>query len=166
MEEDRFELAMELAEGYRFAVDFGQEGVPPLLLDEPAPLGEGSGPSASRLLAAAVGNCLSASALFCLRKARVPVSGMRTVVRTDLERNAQGRMRIEKIEVSVRPEVPEEDRERMTRCLDLFEDFCIVTQSVRGGIEVEVAVEPVAATGSGPNVPEKSRGRASRATQV
>ncbi len=166
MEENRFEVTMELGEGYGFAVDFGQEGVPPLWMDEPAPLGDGSGPSAARLLAAAVGNCLSASALFCLRKARVPVSGMRTVVRTDLVRSPEGRLRIGKIDVSIHPEVPGEDRERMMRCLDLFEEFCIVTQSVRGGVEVEVGVEPVDAAGSGPNVPKRSRPRSPRATQL
>ena len=35
-------------------------------------------------------------------------------------------------------------RSRVERCLELFEDFCVVTQSVRNGIEVDVAVEPVA----------------------
>jgi hypothetical protein len=32
----------------------------------------------------------------------------------------------------------------MRRCLELFEDFCTVTQSVRGGIDVQVQVEPQA----------------------
>jgi hypothetical protein len=32
----------------------------------------------------------------------------------------------------------------MQRCLELFEDFCVVTQSVRAGINVEVDVEPTA----------------------
>jgi hypothetical protein len=31
---------------------------------------------------------------------------------------------------------------RMGRCLDIFEQFCIVTQSVRQGIQVDVRVEP------------------------
>jgi hypothetical protein len=34
------------------------------------------------------------------------------------------------------------------RCLDLFEDFCIVTESVRKGIDVQVKVVP--------SVPERS----------
>jgi hypothetical protein len=41
-----FELTMELQGGYRFLVDFAQPGVPPLLFDEPEPLGEGDGPNA------------------------------------------------------------------------------------------------------------------------
>jgi len=35
----------------------------------------------------------------------------------------------------------EDDRVRMRRCIEMFEDFCIVTQSVRKGIDVKVAVE-------------------------
>lgn len=48
-----FSLTLDLQDGYRFLVDFDQEGVPPLLIDEPEPLGEGTGPDAARVLAAA-----------------------------------------------------------------------------------------------------------------
>ena len=44
-----FELTMELEGGYRFLVDFAQPSVPPLLLDEPEPLGEGEGPNAAKV---------------------------------------------------------------------------------------------------------------------
>ena len=139
-----FDLTMELQDGYRFLVDFAEPGVPPLLLDEPEPLGDGDGPNAARMLAAAVGNCLSASALFCLRRARIDVQGMRTTVSASLSRNEAGRLRLGGIEVRVIPVVDAAEHGRMRRCLELFEDFCVVTQSVRGGIEVDVAVEPVA----------------------
>ena len=50
-------------------------------------------------------------------------------------------MRIGSLRVRLSPDVPPADRERMGRCLELFEDFCIVTESVRQGINVEVAVD-------------------------
>lgn len=34
------------------------------------------------------------------------------------------------------------DAAALGNCLDVFEDFCVVTQSVREGIDVEVTVEP------------------------
>lgn len=137
---EAFDISLTLDNEYRFQVDFQQPGVPGLQVDEPEPLGEGEGPNASRLLAAAVGNCLSASALFCLRKAKVAVTGMRTEVHTELVRNEAGRLRIGKISVSLHPEFQDGNEARIARCLDLFEDFCLVTESVRSGIEVDVDV--------------------------
>lgn len=138
-----FDFTMELQDGYRFLVDFDQEGVPPLLLDEPAPLGDGSGPNASRVLAASIGNCLSASALYCLRRAHVDVHGMKTSVHGSVGRNEAGRLRVTSIDVRIEATVDPEDEPRMRRCLELFEDFCVVTQSVRQGLDVNVAVSPV-----------------------
>lgn len=137
-----FQVDLELADGFEFAVDFGIEGVPSLRMDEPEPMGAGKGPNASRVLAAAVGNCLSASALFCLRKARIPVTGMWTRVEGRLARNEDGRLRVTGLEVTLHPEVAPEDRGRMRRCLEVFEDFCVVTQAVRAGLDVGVEVEP------------------------
>ena len=140
-------VVLELEGGYRFRADLGLPGVPPLVLDEPPPIGEGAGPDAARVLAAAVGDCLSASALFCLRKARVEVRGMRTEVSVSFARNEEGRLRIGGIGVRMHPEVAQGDVGRIRRCLEIFEDFCVVTQSVRGGIDVRVEVEPVAVEG-------------------
>jgi organic hydroperoxide reductase OsmC/OhrA len=155
-EDQTFDLTMELRDDYRFLVDFAQPGVPPLLLDEPEPLGDGDGPNAARLLAAAVGNCLSASALFCLRRARIDVQDMRTTVSASLSRNEAGRLRLGGIEVRITPVVDAAEHGRMRRCLELFEDFCVVTQSVRNGIAVDVSVEPIAQVASSGEAREAS----------
>lgn len=133
-------VSLELREGYQFLAEFGRPGVPALLTDESPPLGAGAGPSPAALLAVAVGNCLGASALYCLRKARVEVRGMHVAVRAVLARNERGRLRIGRIRGRIEPRVAPEDRERVARCLELFEDFCVVTQSVRRGVEVQVEV--------------------------
>jgi len=88
-----------------------------------------------------VGSCLSASLLYCLRKSRVEVAELRTKVEGTIVRNERGRLRIGGLRVRLAPEVTQEQRERMGRCLDLFQDFCIVTESVRTGIAVDVEVE-------------------------
>ncbi len=86
--ETTFTVRLTQEEDYRFRVTFDSPEIAALLVDEPAPLGKNEGPSAARLVAAAVASCLSAS----LR----------------------------------------------------FVDFCIVTQSIRQGIPVHVAVKDAA----------------------
>ena len=141
MNDKHFSVALRLTDGYRFTADFGLPGVPPLELDEPAPLGEGHGPNAARVLAAAIGNCLAASLLYCLRRARIDVQGVDAKVEGEMVRNARGRLRIGPVRVTLEARVPPEQRDRMGRCLELFEDFCVVTASVREGLQVEVTVE-------------------------
>jgi len=143
---ERFTLTLSRRQGYAFSADFGAD-LPSLLLDEPAPLGGGRGPNAARVLAAAIGNCLSASLLYCLEKARVPVSDFETTVEGELVRNEKGRMRIGTIRVKLAPIIDAEPV-RAERCRALFEDFCVVTQSVRDGIDVEVQVIPPVAAGA------------------
>jgi len=146
MSDNEFTVTLDLKHDYQISADFGLPGVGSLLLDEPAPLGDDHGPNAARVLAAAIGNCLTASALFCLRKARIEVFDMHTTVNVKLERNEHGKIRIGNVSVKLEPTVAEEDRPRMKRCLDIFEDYCIVTQSVRSGVNVDVAVEPETVT--------------------
>lgn len=137
-----FAFTLTGGEGYRFTVDFDQPGVPPLLVDEPPPLGDGDGPNPARLLAAAVANCLSASLLYCLRKSRVEPAAFRATVEGEMVRNEDGRLRIGRLTVHLHPTLPGNEMRRVERCTGLFEDFCIVTQSVRDGIEIDVRVEP------------------------
>lgn len=108
--------------------------------DERPPLGEGHGPSPDALLGAATGSCLASSLLFCLEKAHIPVDTFGARVEVDKVRNERGRIRIGSIRVEIAAHVAEEHRERFERCRQLFEDYCIVTESIRHGIPVEVVV--------------------------
>ncbi len=137
----RTTLARE--EGYRFRVRFDREGVPDLITDESPPLGEGKGPNPSRLLATAVGNCLAASLLFCLGKARLSLYGLEAEVLTEFTRNEEGRLRIAGLQVRLLPHWTEETAAKARRCLEIFEDFCVVTHAVRNGLPVKITVDGV-----------------------
>jgi organic hydroperoxide reductase OsmC/OhrA len=80
-----------------------------------------------------------------LRRAHIDVSSLRTRVHVTEGRNDAGRLRITGGDVALCPQVVAADLPRIGRCLDIFEDFCVVTQSVRGGIDVRVTVESTAA---------------------
>lgn len=133
-------VTLVLREAYRFAVDFGQPGAATLLTDLNPPLGTGVGPDSEQLLVAAVANCLSSSLLFSLRKFRNEAVPMRTTADATLSRNAQGRLRVAGIEVAIRLGVAAATLRQLDRALAQFEDFCVVTQSVRAAIPVEVRV--------------------------
>ncbi len=138
-DEPKFTISMEQLQDFEFKVKFDWDGVADLLLDEPVPLGKSTGPNASRLLGAAVGNCLTASLLFCLRKSRVETTGMKTRVTGTMTRNEKGRLRVGGFEVRIAVEGLE-DPSRAKRCLGLFEDFCVLTASVKQGVPVSVEV--------------------------
>ncbi|MCH8821821.1 OsmC family protein [Patescibacteria group bacterium] len=142
MSDDReFRLRLERIDGYEFETTFDMEGVKLLILDEPKPLGKARGPNAARLLGAAVGNCLSASLLFCLEKFRVGVKSISTEVIGTIKRLEGGRMRVAKLEVDISIDTEGDEPKRIGKCLSKFEDYCVVTGSIRDGIDVQVSVK-------------------------
>ncbi len=132
---------LSLLESYKFKVEFDMQDVPAIVVDEMKPTGEGSGPNPSRLLSTAVGHCLSSSLLYCLGKAKIKVKNLNTTVTADIRRNEEGYRRISGLNVQIHLEVDEADRIRLPRCLTIFENYCMVTQSIRNGIPVKVTVD-------------------------
>lgn len=139
-DEQSIELSLEQVSDYEFRLRFDDTDAPDLLTDEPAPLGHGTGPNPSRLLLAAVANCLSASLLFSLRKFKNDPGKIAAHARATLARNEHGRWRVQRIDVELAMAATAGSLEHLDRLLAQFEDFCVVTESVRQGIEVQVSV--------------------------
>lgn len=140
MSEGPIRIALRQQADYRFEIHFEGTEIDPLQTDEPLPLGGGTGPNPARLLGAAVANCLSASLLFALRKFGNKPEPIETICTLAPERNAQGRLRIPRIDVEIHLGVPWASLKHAARAVAQFEDFCVVTQSVRAGIDVQVRV--------------------------
>jgi uncharacterized OsmC-like protein len=138
--EGSFEVTLSRHDKYQFDVRFKDASGTSLRMDEPEPLGDDAGPNAARVIAGAIGNCLSASLLFCLDKARIDVADVETRVTGSIVRNERGRMRLGSLKVHIQPDVGSVPPEKLQRCLDIFEDFCVVTASVREGLDVDVEV--------------------------
>lgn len=131
-------LRMSWSEHYRFTVDWSLPGKGEGVVDEPPPIGGGEGPNAARLVAAAVSHCLSSSLIFCLEKSHVAVEGFTTEARAEITRNDRGRWRLSRVTVTLGPEIRPEAKEALERCKGMFEDYCIVTEAIRGGVPVDV----------------------------
>lgn len=133
-------LTLQQEGPYAFRVSFEGTDLDAMLTDEPAPLGEGRGPNPSALLLSGVANCLASSLLFALRKFKNAPGPLRAEIVARKERNAEGRWRIPRADVVLHLSDKATDLEHFERVLAQFEQFCIVTQSVRDGVEVDVRV--------------------------
>lgn len=133
------QVSLSQQQDYQFKVAF-EGDVPTLLADEPAPMGQGLGPSPVQLLAAAVGNCLSDSLLFALRKFKQQPEPLSCQVRAEVGRNSEGRVRVLAMTAKLKLGVPADQLQHLDRVLTQFESFCTVTQSVGQGIPITVHV--------------------------
>ncbi len=149
MVEPKFEVKMTQVDEMQFKAEFDVETWEPVFFDEPesVPGGKGQFPNASRYLAAAILNCLSASLNFCLMKSRIPADGIVGQITGTISRNENGRWRIVKLEAKLKAlygEIDETIRKKFERCKELFFDFCIVSASIKEGtidlsVETEIA---------------------------
>lgn len=141
-EAEKPRVRVKLLNGYEFKVSFPGAQSDGLIMDEPAPLGNLKGPNAARVLAASVGNCLSASLLFCLRRSRVEVEDVETEAEPTVQKNEEGYWRVRQVDVSIKAKLREPaDKDRVKRCLEIFEKYCVVTGAVRGGMPVNIKVD-------------------------
>jgi organic hydroperoxide reductase OsmC/OhrA len=137
-EEVRLTLTQE--SDYAFRIAFDETTLADLHTDEPPPLGADSGPNPSRLLVAAVANCLSSSLLFAMRKFKNSPAGIVTRATAKLDRNDKNRLRIAQIDVSIELPDAASDYAQIEHLLEQFENFCVVAESVRAGVPVNVRV--------------------------
>jgi uncharacterized OsmC-like protein len=133
-------ILLEQEGPYAFKVSFEGTDLDALHTDESAPLGAGAGPNPAAMLLTSIANCLSASLLFALRKYKNAPGPIRAEIVARRERNAEGRLRIPRAEVTIHLSDKAADLEHFDRVLAQFEQFCTVTQSVRAGMEVAVSI--------------------------
>jgi uncharacterized OsmC-like protein len=139
MAEKTITVELRQRSNYQFDIEFS-EGMPQLMSDEPAPLGEGKGPSPVQMLAASVGNCLSDSLFFALAKFKQRPEPIHTTVNALVGRNAEGRMRVLHMDAQIHLGVEANKLEHLDRALEQFQEFCTVTQSVGQGIPIHIRV--------------------------
>jgi len=156
--ESEFQIELILQADYRFEVHFAKPSIAVLVTDEEAPIGADAGPSPAQLLGAAVANCLAASLAFALRKFKNEPGALRARATVRLGRNEQKRLRIVHIGVDLHLPMLAARVLMLDRILSQFEDFCIVTQSVRAGIPIDVRVIDSAGTVLAPSGSTVPRG--------
>jgi len=136
-------ISVEWLEDLTFKLNFENPALSEIFIDETHDVEspEAVGPDPSKLLLAAVMGCLNVSFAFCLKKARVPLQGMKAIGELTSVRNEKGFWRVSKIDIDLTPEIRiEKGIPRMEKCMEIFHDYCTITQSVRQGIPVNVTI--------------------------
>ncbi len=123
-----------------FKCDLGDMKVKDCYIDEEHEVeAEMWGPNPARLLGMALLGCLSASYIFCLKKRSFTTEGLEATGEVIIGRNEKGFLRVKRVNVTIDVKIQgEKMRKRAEQCKKMFEQYCIVTQSVRAGIEVNV----------------------------
>jgi uncharacterized OsmC-like protein len=137
-----FGVLIDFVEGFKFTSQAYEGAVlhgAPVLTDEPDPVGSNAGPSTPAMLAMAVGHCLSASLIETLRHAAIHTISLRTEAVSVVMPNEDGNPRIKEIRVDIQPVLLKESG-NIKRCIDVFENYCTVCQSIRPAVPVHVVV--------------------------
>ncbi|MFB0563880.1 MAG: OsmC family protein [Candidatus Lokiarchaeia archaeon] len=118
------------------------DGLHDLEMDELEPHGTDSAPNPADYLLLAVGGCLASSFIFSISKFDVSLKKMHAKVRGKYTR-VNERVRIERVDVvlEVDPSTEKDLQEIKEWCIDVFRNFCIVSESIRRGLPIGVIMK-------------------------
>jgi len=110
-------------------------------VDEPASFhGTDLGPSAVEYLLIGIGGCLGTTFIYCLQKNNIELETFEVVVEGELSRTGPKMLlRLVNVDVDMKftPKEASSDVE-INRCMKEFTEYCIVTNSIAEGVNVNV----------------------------
>ncbi|MBD3193714.1 MAG: hypothetical protein GF317_01565 [Candidatus Lokiarchaeota archaeon] len=147
--EENTKVSIKLQKDMIFQLEKTYKSLNTLLIDESLEEDkEKLGPDAASLLGMAVISCLSASFIFCLQKRNLSLDDLEANADISFKEPKKGYMRIDTINVNLKPKTKDSEvLKRMKQCIRelksghmFFEESCIITPSVREGINIHVNV--------------------------
>jgi len=148
--EEDTKVSIKLEKDMIFKLQKVYKNLDSLLIDESLEeQQEKVGPDAASLLGLAVISCLSASLLFCLNKRNLTLDDLEAKADISFKEPKKGYKRVASIDVSMIPKTSDpEVFKRLKQCIKeikdghmFFEESCIITPSVREGINIQVNVD-------------------------
>jgi len=136
-------VSLKQEEEMIFKCDLGEIKIGNLYIDEKHDkYTEKIGPSPAKLLALSVLGCLAASFSFCLKKKGFSIAGLSGQAEVSLARNEKNFWRVKKIDVKISPKIDTPElQKRADQCTKFFEQYCIISESLRNGIEVNLELD-------------------------
>ncbi len=136
-------VGIKLEEEMTYKCDLGQIKMGDLFIDEThTKYSDKIGPNPSSLLALSVLSCLAASFTFCLKKKKLTLTELDGKAEVVIKRNEMGFWRVKKIDINMTPKIEDPKmRKRANQCKKFFEKYCIIAESLRDGIEVNLNLD-------------------------
>jgi uncharacterized OsmC-like protein len=136
------EVGIRLEEEMIFKCDLGQIKLNNLFIDEQHKKSKDKiGPNPSKLLALSILGCMAASFAFCLQKKNFSLPDIEGKAVITSKRNKKGFWRLKKIDIVLNPTIESPEMyKRVDQCKKFFEQFCIISESIREGIEINTTV--------------------------
>jgi uncharacterized OsmC-like protein len=137
------EVGLKQKEEMIFKCDLGNLNMQDLYIDEKHKKNKDKvGPSPVKLFALSVLACLAASFIFCIQKKNLSLSDLEAKAETKIARNDKGFWRIKKIDICLIPKTNNLTiRKRINQCTKFFKNYCIISESVRKGIDIDIKIE-------------------------
>ncbi|MFX1313167.1 MAG: OsmC family protein [Promethearchaeota archaeon] len=143
LKESRVKVGIKLEEEMTYKCDLGKIKMEDLFIDETHKRYSNKiGPNPTSLLALSVLSCLAASFTFCLKKKGFTLEELNGKAEVVLRRNKKGFWRLKKIYITITPTIDDPNiRKRADICMKFFEQYCIISESLRDGMEVDVKID-------------------------
>ena len=110
-------------------------------VDEPESFhGTDLGPSSVEYLLIGIGGCLATTFAYCLQKRSVDITKLDIIVDGKLAHvEPKKRLRLVNVDVTIRY-LPQKNTslKKINMCIEEFEEFCIVSQSIQNGFPINV----------------------------
>lgn len=126
-------------ERFQFKINFSGSNTS-VIADEPPPHGKNVGPSPDQLLCAAVANCTSDALYSAINRKNPDPTPLTTTAIAVIGRNAENRLRIQAIEVSIKLGETVAELGDIEQPISVFKNFCTVASSVSQGIPVKLRI--------------------------
>lgn len=141
--EYKSQVGIKLEEEMIYRCDLGQIQMSDLFIDEQHKRTiDKIGPNPSKLLALSVLSCLASSFTFCLQKKNFSLSDIEGTAVITSKRNKKGFWRLKNIDVKLNPKIDNPEMlKRADQCKDSFEEYCVISESIREGIKINLKLE-------------------------
>ena len=137
------QVGLKQEEEMIFKCDLGNLKLNDLFIDEKHKKNiDKIGPSPVKLLGISILGCLAASFSFCLQKRNFSLLDLEGKAELTIARNNKGFWRVKKVNIDLIPRVDNpKAHKRINQCIKFFEQYCIISESVKTGFDVSVNVK-------------------------